>query len=120
MKKTILLCAVLSVFELAQTGCATIRVKSGEVQGEVGENGAKKKLVSRWFWGYLWNGELEIQTCESNKLQSVHVKTNFWEAVVTIATLGIYCPVDVEWICAKPYVPDPCPVCPGTEKKKTP
>jgi hypothetical protein len=32
----------------------------------------------------------------------VRVKTNLGFALVTVATLGIWCPVQVEWKCGKP------------------
>jgi hypothetical protein len=92
---------------ISGTGCATIRIKSNEAQGQTGEAGAKSVTAHRWFWGFVWNSEVEAQTCA--KLQSVHVKTTFWQGLVTVATLGIYCPTDVEWICAKLPVPKPCP-----------
>lgn len=58
------------------------------------------------FWGLLNKPQvISTPVCDSlgaNGVSEVRVKTNFGNAVLTICTLGIYCPVKIEWKCAKP------------------
>src|SRR5690349_18713429 len=58
------------------------------------------------FWGLLNKPQvLQTPNCDQlgvNGVSEVTVKTNFGFAVLTIATLGIYCPVNITWKCAKP------------------
>lgn len=58
------------------------------------------------FWGLLNNPQvISTPVCDSlgvSGVSEVTVKTNFGNAVLTICTLGIYCPVRIEWKCAKP------------------
>lgn len=63
-----------------------------------------KKTVSSFFWG-LVQQNVVATNCDSlqiNSLDEVHVKTNLGYALITVATLGIWCPMTVEWKCAKP------------------
>ena len=39
---------------------------------------------------------------EVNGVSEVTVKTNLGYALITVVTLGIYCPVNISWKCAKP------------------
>jgi len=64
----------------------------------------KKKTVSSFFWG-LAQKNIVASNCDSlkiNSLDEVHIKTNLGFAVITVVTLGIWCPMTVEWKCAKP------------------
>jgi hypothetical protein len=63
-----------------------------------------KKTVSSFFWG-LAQQNVTASNCDSlkiNSLDEVHVKTNLGFALITVITLGIWCPMTVEWKCAKP------------------
>jgi len=69
----------------------------------------KHKMVSSFFWGLVQKRENGIDVvasnCDSLKLNSldeVRVTTNFGYALLTVATLGIWCPMDIEWKCPKP------------------
>jgi len=64
----------------------------------------EKKTVSSFFWG-LAQKNIIASNCDSlkiNSLDEVHIKTNFGYALITVATLGIWCPMTVEWKCSKP------------------
>ena len=64
----------------------------------------EKKMVSSFFWG-LAQQNITATNCDSlkiNSLDEVHVKTNFGYALITVVTLGIWCPMTLEWKCAKP------------------
>ncbi|MEO6831305.1 MAG: hypothetical protein ABI378_03520 [Chitinophagaceae bacterium] len=58
------------------------------------------------FWGVLNKPQvLPTKNCNDLKLggvSEVMIRTNFGNALLTIATLGIYCPVSVSWRCSKP------------------
>ncbi len=69
----------------------------------------QRKTVSSYFWGLVQkrqNGiDVVASNCDSLKLNSVdevRVTTNLGYALVTVATLGIWCPMTVEWKCPKP------------------
>lgn len=64
-----------------------------------------RKTAHSLFWGLL-NKPQVITTPNCDDLgapgvSEVIVRTNFGYACVTLLTLGIYCPVTVEWKCAK-------------------
>lgn len=68
----------------------------------------ESKTVNNFFWGLLQqNVEVGRQNCPSNALQEVRVTTNFGYALVTIVTLGIWSPLEVQYKCAKPAAPPP-------------
>ncbi len=107
MKKIFPILFVIAV--ITDTGCATVRVRTNAAQGSTEESTAKPVTLHRWFWGFVANSEYLVSSCPAKSLQEVHVKTKFWEGLVTVATLGIYAPVDVSWVCAKEEAPIPVP-----------
>ncbi|MDI3319473.1 Bor/Iss family lipoprotein [Pinibacter soli] len=67
------------------------------------------KKVHSMFWGLL-NSPQVIQTpvCDSLHVlgvSEVRIKVGFGNALLTVFTLGIYCPATVYWKCSKP-----CPI----------
>lgn len=95
-------CYALAVTMLLEcSSCATVRIRTNAAQGDDIACKSCQGNLNRWFWGYVYNGEYLVNTCESRSLQQVQVKTNFWQGAVTVLTLGIYCPVKVTWTCAK-------------------
>jgi hypothetical protein len=66
------------------------------------------KTVHQLFWGLVQqNVEVKPGDCTSNALQEVRVTTNFGYSLLTVATLGIWSPLDVEYKCAKEPPPAP-------------
>ena len=65
-----------------------------------------RKTVHSLFWGVLNKPQvLHTPNCDAlgvNGVSEVMVRTNFGYAFITVLTLGIYCPVTIEWKCAKP------------------
>jgi hypothetical protein len=66
-----------------------------------------KKRVNAYFWGLLQSPKNGITTpnCDTlnaNGMAEVQVKTNLGYAVITVVTLGIWCPIQVSWKCGKP------------------
>lgn len=58
------------------------------------------------FWGLINKPQvITTPNCDAlkiNGVSEVSVKTNLGNTLLTVVTLGIYCPVRVEWKCSKP------------------
>lgn len=68
------------------------------------------KAETAWvMWWGLSQPRLTAPECLSGGLQEVRVSTNVGYSLITILTLGIACPVDVEYSCAKPCPVEPDP-----------
>ena len=68
-----------------------------------------KKTAHSFFWGLVQKRERGVDVvaanCDSlglNSLDEVRVTTNFGFALLTVATLGIWSPMTMEWKCPKP------------------
>jgi hypothetical protein len=71
-----------------------------------------QQTVHSLFWG-LAQQNVEpptINNCISNSMQEVRITTNFGYAVLTVVTLGIWSPMEIEWRCAKQAAPGPVPL----------
>jgi len=91
---------LLMVFE----SCYHTRVTTSNFDPSTGY---QKKTVCSLFWG-LAQRDVLATNCDSLKLKSldeVRVTTNLGYALITVATLGIVCPMTIEWKC-----PKPCPI----------
>jgi hypothetical protein len=59
-----------------------------------------------FFWGLVQNPkEIATPICDSlnaNGVALVQVKNNFGYSLITVLTLGIWCPMKIEWKCSKP------------------
>jgi hypothetical protein len=89
---------------LSLSSCYTYRIST---QAQPGTEISKTTTAHAFFWGLLQSPKDGIKTpnCDSlniNGMSLVRVKTNLGFALVTVATLGIWCPVQVEWKCGKP------------------
>ena len=104
MKNKLQLMLLILLMPFFLDSCMIAGVRTTAAQGN--SERPVQLTYHRLFWGF-GTGKFPIGSCPSNALQSVQMKTNFWEAVVTIATLGIYCPVEVCYVCAKKDSPDP-------------
>ena len=92
--------APLLIFFLVQS-CYHYRVSTSNFDPSTGYN---KKTVHSLFWG-LAQENVTATDCDSLKINSVdevRITTNFGYALITVVTLGIWCPMEVEWKCAKP------------------
>lgn len=79
---------------LLSSGCMSVLVSGRGINPD--------SPVSATYHGSLWSDSLCSTNWVSSKssresLNSVRVRTNFLYALVTVASLGIYAPVDVEW-----------------------
>lgn len=71
-----------------------------------------QQTVHALFWGLVQQNVEPPTTnnCVSNSMQEVRVTTNFGYAVLTVVTLGIWAPMEIEWRCAKQPPPNPGPL----------
>jgi hypothetical protein len=70
-----------------------------------------KKTVHSIVWGLVNVGrgggiDAVASDCDTLRvrLDEVRISTNFWFSLANIASLGFWCPMQVEWKCAKPCV----------------
>ena len=64
----------------------------------------ESKTVHTMFWGLLQE-DVVAENCDAlkvNGLDEVRVTTNYGYALITVFTLGIWCPTQIEWKCSKP------------------
>jgi hypothetical protein len=59
------------------------------------------RTVHSLFWGLKQARDITADDCLSNALDEVRITTNLGYSVVSVATLGIWMPMDVRWRCAK-------------------
>ena len=62
--------------------------------------------ANSFFWGLVQSPkEITTPICDSlntNGVALVQVKNNFGFSLITVLTLGIWCPMRLEWKCSKP------------------
>jgi len=57
------------------------------------------------LWAFLWGFIVEsprVDNCQGQGMAEVTTKSNLGFAIITVATLGIVSPLQVEWRCAPP------------------
>ena len=100
-KKPVATLILAACFLLLLQSCYSYHVSTSHFDPSTHYN---KKFVSSFFWG-LVQQNVVASNCDSlqvTSLDEVHVKTNLGYAALTVITLGIWCPMTVEWKCAKP------------------
>lgn len=80
-------------------GCYHVRTVA-DVESQRDANPTKTTAWVLW-WG-LSQPRIVAPECRSGALQDVRTSTNLGYAFLTVVTLGIVCPLDVEYTCAKP------------------
>ena len=85
---------------LAEQSCYHYRVMSTI-------NDPTTEYQHKVMWSYCWGLVNKPQfyvvpNCDKSAIDEVRVTTTFGNALLTIVTLGIVCPVSVEWKCSKP------------------
>jgi hypothetical protein len=91
----------IAIFVLATAGCSTTHVSVPEPD-PVTEYREQNKATHTFFWGLVQNPQTVIaENCASNALDEVRVSTNFGFALVTVLSLGIWQPLEVNWRCAQ-------------------
>jgi hypothetical protein len=92
---------LILVFVYTLTGCYHYRVLN--TVNDPASVQYHHKVLWAYFWG-LTNSprNFTVNDCSSGGIDEVRITTNFGETLLTIGTLGIVCPVKVEWKCHKP------------------
>jgi hypothetical protein len=89
----------VSLITLVGHSCYHVRtVADSEAQRD--PNPQQQTAWVMW-WG-LDQPRVLAPECRSGALQEVRTSTNLGYALITVVTLGIACPLDVEYTCAKP------------------
>lgn len=104
-RQILFLCLV--VITILSSGCYSYRINT---RAQAGTEVSKTITAHSYFWGLLQKPKDGITTpnCDSlniNGMSVVRVKTNFGYALITVATLGIWSPIKLEWRCSKPCQP---------------
>jgi len=100
--------AMLIAVMLSGSGCYSYRLAT-HAQPSTGVTPKNKVRTCSLFWGLINKPQIiHTPVCDSlgvNGVAEVHVKNNFGNALLTVCTLGIYCPITLEWQCATPCQP---------------
>ena len=86
-----------------QAGCYHYRVIAPEPDPATDY---EHRRVHAYLWGLLQSDDVEATDCLSNALDEVRITTNLGYAVVSVLTLGIWVPLEVQWRCAKEPSPN--------------
>jgi hypothetical protein len=95
----LLLVIVLTMF----SSCYTYRLQTHAQAGSE----VTTVNANSYLWGLLQSPKGGILTprCDSldaNGVSVVRIRTNIGYALITVATLGIWCPMKIEYRCSKP------------------
>lgn len=82
-------------------GCYHFRVDTTAPQGTE----IHKKTMHAFLWGLVQPSP--IDDCDDKGVTDVRASTNLGYQVISVATLGIWVPMDVEWRCTKRPPPTP-------------
>ena len=85
------------------SSCYSYRVTT---EAQAGTEASKPVTAHAFFWGLVQKpSEIHTPVCDSlgvNGMSEVTVKSNFGYSLITVATLGIWSPVQIQWKCSKP------------------
>ena len=95
----VLLAAIVAA--LAVAGCSTTTVVV-PAPDPVTEYRERNTTSHTFFWGLIQDPQTVVaENCESNSLDNVRVSNNFGFALVTVLSLGVWSPIQVNWRCAE-------------------
>jgi hypothetical protein len=113
-RPTVAALALVLACAMPTTGCYTYHVyqvggTGGREQGNQPGTEWEHKTLHAFGWGAV-RQDLPVDTCQLGSgqrlgMEEVKVDTNFFYLLASVATLGIWVPLDVSWRCAKPPVP---------------
>src|ERR1044072_6448833 len=86
---------------MAFSSCYTYRVATHAQSG----TGVRKVTAHSYFWGLAQQKDIPTPSCDSlgiYGMSEVRVRNNFGYTLITIITLGIYSPIQLEYKCGKP------------------
>ncbi len=98
MRKRIFIIVIFSAFIIE--GCYHYRVVVPESDPATDYESATMHSL---FWGLVNNPPKQVAgDCIGNALDEVRVSTNLGYSLISVVTLGIWTPLDVQWRCSKP------------------
>jgi hypothetical protein len=80
------------------TGCYHYRVIAPEPDPATDY---ESRLAHSLFWGLLQSKDITADDCLSNALDEVRITTNLGYSFISLATIGIWMPMNIQWKCAK-------------------
>jgi hypothetical protein len=106
--------AILAASLLPATGCYRYHVYQvgGPDAREIGNQPTtewERRTRNAFFWGLIRH-DLPVDNCRLGDgrrtgIEEVEVRTNILYLVASVATLGIWVPLDIGWRCAAPPTP---------------
>lgn len=94
---------LLLICLLSLTSCYTYRVAT---RAQAGTEMNRRVVANSFFWGLVQSPkEIATPICDSlniNGMAVVQVKSNLGYSLITVLTLGIWSPMQIEWKCSKP------------------
>ena len=94
---------LIGVLALLLNSCYTYKVAT---RAQAGTEVSNTITANSFFWGLVQKpAVIHTPLCDSlgvNGLSEVTVKSNLGYALITVITLGIWCPVKLQWKCSKP------------------
>lgn len=61
----------------------------------------QSRVAHSLFWGLVQSKDISADDCLSNAMDEVRVTTNLGYSAISVATLGIWTPMNIQWRCAK-------------------
>jgi hypothetical protein len=89
-------------------GCYSVHLKSVVPDGHGGTDPvnegphyeAQSRTVVSWLWGLAQPSDIDEQRCNGNGFAHVRARTNLGFSLISVVTLGIVMPQQIEWWCA--------------------
>ena len=100
LKKRAVACLFAAI--LFCSSCYSYKVGT---RAQAGTEDSKLITANAFFWGLIQKPKrISTPICDTLgvNMSEVTVKTNFGYALITVVTLGIWCPVQLQWKCSKP------------------
>jgi hypothetical protein len=94
---------LILILATSLSGCYSYRIATHAQAGTE----LRKVTAHSFFWGLVQSPKDGIKTpnCDSlniNGMSDIRVRTNLGYALLTVATLGIWAPIQLEYKCGKP------------------
>jgi hypothetical protein len=100
MRKRSVFIVLVAIVVLTE-GCYHYRIS---MRGEAATE-PHKKTMHALFWGLVQENQF-ADNCQGKGIHEVRVSTNFGYVLVSVVTVGIWVPMDIEWSCAREAPPD--------------
>jgi hypothetical protein len=85
------------------SGCYSYSVETPD-SAPINEYREHDITASSSFWGIVEDDPVIAKRCEGEALDQVRVNNNYGYALITVLTLGLYSPMDVNYRCAEKVV----------------